>query len=81
MKAMYSKHEMNQYLLMCSSELKGVCLQGRDGKVVQVYRKRWVIHIERLTREKVNGATAASFTPVSQHQHHIKWPANVSCVG
>lgn len=30
-------------------------LQGRDGKVVQVYRKRWVIHIERLTREKVNG--------------------------
>eukprot|EP01025_Chloroclados_australasicus_P022204 TRINITY_DN23007_c0_g1_i1.p2 TRINITY_DN23007_c0_g1~~TRINITY_DN23007_c0_g1_i1.p2 ORF type:complete len:172 (-),score=14.22 TRINITY_DN23007_c0_g1_i1:172-645(-) len=31
--------------------------KGRDGKVVQVYRKRWVIHIERLTREKVNGAT------------------------
>jgi hypothetical protein len=30
-------------------------VQGRDGKVVQVYRKRWVIHIERLTREKVNG--------------------------
>ena len=31
-------------------------MQGRDGKVVQVYRKRWVVHIERLTREKVNGA-------------------------
>jgi len=26
---------------------------------VQVYRKRWVIHIERLTREKVNGALQA----------------------
>lgn len=32
------------------------CVQGREGKVVQVYRRRWVIHIERLTREKVNGA-------------------------
>merc|ERR1719199_583221 len=31
--------------------------KGRAGKVVQVYRKKWVIHIERITREKVNGAT------------------------
>ena len=31
--------------------------KGREGKVVQVYRKKWVIHIERITREKVNGAT------------------------
>ena len=32
------------------------CLvQGREGKIVQVYRKKWVIHIERITREKVNG--------------------------
>ena len=30
-------------------------LQGREGKVVQVYRKKWVIHIERITREKTNG--------------------------
>jgi len=27
------------------------------GKVVQVYRKKYVIHIERIQREKVNGAT------------------------
>ncbi|KAK9763165.1 60S ribosomal protein L26A [Basidiobolus ranarum] len=33
--------------------------KGREGKIVQVYRKKWVIHIERLTREKVNGATTA----------------------
>ncbi|KAK3411951.1 hypothetical protein EUGRSUZ_I00709 [Eucalyptus grandis] len=26
--------------------------KGREGKVVQVYRKKWVIHIERITREK-----------------------------
>ena len=29
--------------------------KGRSGKVVQVYRRRWVIYIERLQREKVNG--------------------------
>jgi hypothetical protein len=30
-------------------------VQGREGKVVQVYRRKWVIHVERITREKVNG--------------------------
>eukprot|EP00890_Picochlorum_soloecismus_P000429 jgi/Picsp_1/1387/NSC_04866-R1_protein len=33
--------------------------KGREGKVVQVYRKKWVIHIERLVREKTNGASVA----------------------
>ncbi|KAI7899939.1 translation protein SH3-like domain-containing protein, partial [Cokeromyces recurvatus] len=32
--------------------------KGREGKVTQVYRKKWVIHIDRVAREKVNGATA-----------------------
>lgn len=31
--------------------------KGREGKVVQVYRRRWAIHVERITREKVNGST------------------------
>eukprot|EP00891_Asterochloris_glomerata_P008082 jgi/Astpho2/8082/Aster-03027 len=31
--------------------------KGREGKVVAVYRKKWVIHVERITREKVNSAT------------------------
>merc|ERR1712146_348772 len=31
--------------------------KGREGKVIQVYRKKWVIHIERITREKASGAT------------------------
>ena len=30
--------------------------KGREGKITQVYRKKWVIHIERVTRDKVNGA-------------------------
>lgn len=42
--------------------------KGREGKVVQVYRKKWVIHIERITREKVNGAPAAAL---------LHWPACV----
>lgn len=29
------------------------------GKVIQVYRKKWVIHIERIQREKANGATVS----------------------
>lgn len=33
--------------------------KGREGKVSQVYRKKWVIHIERLMREKSNGASVA----------------------
>lgn len=35
--------------------VRGSC-KGRDGKIVQVYRKKWVIHIDKVTREKANGA-------------------------
>merc|ERR1711907_855380 len=31
--------------------------KGREGKVIQVYRKKYVMHIERVTREKSNGST------------------------
>eukprot|EP00656_Telonema_subtile_P003966 TRINITY_DN117_c0_g1_i10.p2 TRINITY_DN117_c0_g1~~TRINITY_DN117_c0_g1_i10.p2 ORF type:complete len:145 (-),score=46.74 TRINITY_DN117_c0_g1_i10:73-507(-) len=31
--------------------------KAREGKVIQVYRKKYVIHIERVTREKSNGST------------------------
>ncbi|KAL1931022.1 hypothetical protein VTP01DRAFT_10159 [Rhizomucor pusillus] len=42
-------------------------LKGREGKVVQVYRKKWVIHIERVNREKVNGATV----PIGIHPSNV----------
>jgi large subunit ribosomal protein L26e len=29
--------------------------KNQEGKVIQVYRKKYVIHIERITREKNNG--------------------------
>ncbi|CAB5354421.1 unnamed protein product [Rhizophagus irregularis] len=28
--------------------------KGRDGKVLRVYRKRWVIHIDRISKEKIS---------------------------
>jgi large subunit ribosomal protein L26e len=31
--------------------------KGKEGKVVSVYRKKYVIHIERVQREKSNGAS------------------------
>ena len=33
--------------------------KGREGKVTQVYRKKWVIHVDRVQCDKSNGATAA----------------------
>uniref|UniRef100_A0A7S0UUH6 KOW domain-containing protein n=1 Tax=Polytomella parva TaxID=51329 RepID=A0A7S0UUH6_9CHLO len=33
--------------------------KGKTGKVVQVYRRRWVIHVEEISRTKTNGSTVA----------------------
>eukprot|EP00163_Fabomonas_tropica_P010886 TRINITY_DN2119_c0_g1_i2.p1 TRINITY_DN2119_c0_g1~~TRINITY_DN2119_c0_g1_i2.p1 ORF type:complete len:137 (+),score=54.26 TRINITY_DN2119_c0_g1_i2:1-411(+) len=30
--------------------------KGKEGKIIAAYRKKYVIHVERLTREKINGA-------------------------
>ena len=29
----------------------------REGRVTTVYRKKWVIHVERVTQEKANGSS------------------------
>ena len=31
--------------------------KGREGKVQTVYRKKWCIHVEKITKEKTNGKT------------------------
>eukprot|EP00088_Acartia_fossae_P055249 TRINITY_DN64131_c0_g1_i1.p1 TRINITY_DN64131_c0_g1~~TRINITY_DN64131_c0_g1_i1.p1 ORF type:complete len:173 (-),score=10.59 TRINITY_DN64131_c0_g1_i1:137-655(-) len=31
--------------------------KGREGKVVRCYRKKWVLHIERVNRDKASGTT------------------------
>lgn len=38
------------------SELGQKRVQGREGKVIQVCRRRWVIHTKRLNRENAKGA-------------------------
>lgn len=30
--------------------------KGHKGKVIQVFRKKWAIHIDKLTKNKANGA-------------------------
>jgi large subunit ribosomal protein L26e len=29
--------------------------KGREGKITDVYRRKYVIHVEKITREKANG--------------------------
>jgi len=41
--------------------------KGREGKVTQVYRKKWVVHVERVQRDKSNGATA----PIGIHPSNV----------
>merc|ERR1712194_78314 len=37
----------------------------REGKVIAVYRKKWVVHVERLAREKVHGTSVPVGIPPS----------------
>eukprot|EP00927_Polykrikos_kofoidii_P016750 TRINITY_DN1758_c1_g2_i5.p1 TRINITY_DN1758_c1_g2~~TRINITY_DN1758_c1_g2_i5.p1 ORF type:complete len:137 (-),score=21.59 TRINITY_DN1758_c1_g2_i5:90-500(-) len=39
----------------------------REGKVTQVYRKKWRVHIERVSRDKANGQTV----PVGIHPSKV----------
>jgi len=41
--------------------------KGRDGKVTQVYRKKWVIHVDRVQRDKSNGASV----PIGIHPSKV----------
>ena len=42
--------------------------KGREGKILTVYRKRWALHIEKMTRDKTNGKAALSHDSGSQVQ-------------
>merc|ERR1719146_146686 len=39
----------------------------REGKVTCVYRKKWRIHVERVTRDKANGQTV----PIGIHPSKV----------
>merc|ERR1712042_197174 len=38
---------------------RGPLKSAQAGKVISVYRKKWILHIERVQREKANGATVS----------------------
>ncbi|KAH8929228.1 ribosomal protein L24 [Atractiella rhizophila] len=58
-KDLRSKHNVRSLPVRKDDEVMIVrgTYKGREGKITQVYRKRWVIHVDRVHREKVNGAT------------------------
>ena len=41
--------------------------KGREGKITEVYRKKWVVHIDKITREKANGAVV----PIGIHPSNV----------
>ena len=41
--------------------------KGREGKIMAVYRKKFVVHIERVSREKAQGATV----PIGIHPSNL----------
>lgn len=36
--------------------------KSKDGKITQVYRKKFVVHVERVSRDKVNGEYRCRFS-------------------
>lgn len=41
--------------------------KGREGKILTVYRKKFVVHIERITRDKAQGASV----PIGVHPSNL----------
>jgi len=41
--------------------------KGAEGKVVHIRRKKWIVHVERVTRDKVNGSTV----PIGIHPSNV----------
>ncbi|KAJ2686204.1 60S ribosomal protein L26A, partial [Coemansia spiralis] len=68
-KDLRKKHEVRSIPIRTGDEVVVVRGQhkGREGKVTTVYRKKWIIHIDRLVREKVNGATV----PIPIHPSNV----------
>jgi large subunit ribosomal protein L26e len=58
-KELRTKHSVKAMPLRKDDEVTVVrgTYAGREGKVLQVYRRRYVIFVEKLTRERANGQT------------------------
>merc|ERR1711931_248148 len=58
-KDLRAKHNVRSMPIRKDDEVQVVRghYKGQNGKVVQVYRKKFVVHIERIHRDKANGAS------------------------
>ena len=59
-KELRSKHKVRSMPVRKGDEVRIVrgTFANREGKIKASYRKKWVIHIEKITREKANGELA-----------------------
>merc|ERR1711977_789093 len=61
-KDLRDKHNVRSMPIRKDDEVlvtRGPFKSAQAGKVISVYRKKWVLHIERVQREKANGATVS----------------------
>lgn len=59
-KELRAKHHIRAIPVRVGDEIsvrRGKWAKKGVAKVIQVYRKRWVIHVEKFTRDKQNGQT------------------------
>ena len=58
-KELQAKHSVRSLPIRVDDEVTVVrgAYKNREGKVIACWRSKFVIHVERITREKANGAT------------------------
>jgi len=68
-KELRGKHSVRSIPIRKDDEVRIVRgkYKGREGKVTQVYRKKWVIHVDRVARDKANGASS----PIGIHPSNV----------
>ncbi|GMH87565.1 hypothetical protein TL16_g10897, partial [Triparma laevis f. inornata] len=58
-KELQAKHNVRSMPVRVDDEVTVVrgAFKNREGKIIACWRSKFVIHVERITREKANGAT------------------------
>ena len=62
-KELRTLHSVRNLPVVRSDEVKVITgkWKGKTGKVVQVYRRRWCIYVDKLQRDKQNGIFSILF--------------------
>eukprot|EP01069_Polyplicarium_translucidae_P001269 Polyplicarium_translucidae@DN1605_c0_g1_i3.p1 len=68
-KELRQKHDVRALPIRKDDEVMVVRGQhhDREGKVLRVYRKKWIIHVERVTRDKSSGRSV----PIGIHPSKV----------